>query len=126
MTAETIAKRKGISISNRNTDVPFFPSISWELTADDYGVNTLLTFNWIQAFVDTASFSGPIYLVVQGEDDEFQSLIRFPYSGACMQFKARTILASGFDWRGNAITATPIGDNEATDIVQVIAYGGNY
>jgi hypothetical protein len=83
MSAESIAQRKGISISNENTKVPFCPSMSWELTADDYGDLTLNTFNWIQAFVDTASFTGPINLVVQGADG-FQSLIRFPYSGALM------------------------------------------
>lgn len=125
MTAEAIAKRKGISISNRNTDVPFCPSISWNLDQTDYGNETLLTFNWIQAFVDT-SFSGQIKLVVQGENEEFQSLIRFPYSGALMPFKGRSILASGVDWRGRAITSTPIGSNAGTEIAEVIAYGGNY
>lgn len=125
MTAEAIAKRKGISISNRNTDVPFCPSISWNLDQNDYGNETLLTFNWIQAFVDT-SFSGQIRLVVQGENEEFQSLIRFPYSGALMPFKAKSILASGVDWRGKVITSTPIGSNAGTEIAEVIAYGGNY
>ncbi len=124
MTAESIAAANQIDINNRNTDVPFFPSNSWELTADDYGNEKLQTFNWIQAFVDD-SFSGPIYLVVQGRDEEFQSLIRFPYSGAMVPFKGKSILDSGTNWRGTAITGTPIGSNEATDIVEVIVYGGN-
>lgn len=125
MTAEALAKRHQISINNRNTDVPFFFSNSWQLTADDYGVS-LLTFNWLQAFVDTTLFSGPIYLVYQGVDNAYQSILRFPYSGAIMPVKGNVILASGTDWRGNAITATPIGDNESTEIIEVIAYGGNY
>lgn len=124
MTAESIAARNQIDITNRNTDVPFFPSNSWELTAADYGNELLQTFNWIQAFVDDA-FSGPIYLVVQGANEEFQSLIRFPYSGAMVQFKGKSILATGTNWRGTAITATLIGADEATEIVEVIAYGGN-
>lgn len=124
MTAESVARSKQISISNRNTDVPFCPSNSWELFSADYGVS-LLTFNWLQAFVDD-SFSGPIILVYRGGDNPYESIIRFPYSGALMPCKANIIVASGFDWRGNAITATPIGNNEPTDISQVIAYGGNY
>jgi len=126
MSAESIVKRKQASITDRNTDIPFFPSVSWELTADDYGNNTLPTFFWIQAFVDTESFTGPINVVVQGADNEYQSIVRIPYSGAMVPFKGKTILASGTDFRGNELTATPIGDDESTDIVELRVYGGNY
>lgn len=115
-----------------NTQVPFFPSYTWELTESDFGNVQLWTFNWVQAFWDVTNFVGTPNLVVStGERSAsgniIASLIRFAYSGQSIPIKGKIILATGTDRRGNTVTSIPIDAGSPTDsFSQVIVYGGNY
>ena len=120
-----------ILISERNTGIPYFPSSSWNLTEESKGDITLPTFNWIQAFYDTDAFTQPAQLVVwsgafHADKTPIVSKVRFAFSGERINFKGKVIYASGVDRFGNTITSTVIGSDNATDLLEVIAYGAMY
>lgn len=114
-----------------NTEVPYFPSYSWQLTAADFAIPTLWVFNWVQAFYDASLAVQPTLVVSTGETGPdgtlIASAIYFAYSGERINFKGKILLASGTDRRGNMVTSTPI-DAEAptSSLENVIVYGGNY
>lgn len=120
-----------IQITSRNTEVPFFPNLSWNLTEASKGLLNLPTFNWIQAFFDAQSLTVPAQLVIWSgnsfsDGTPIVSKVRFAYSGERINFKGKVIYDSGADRFGNTINSSTIGDNETTDLLEVIAYGGMY
>lgn len=119
---------ENLSVSDRNTDMPFFPSLTWNLTNADFGVKTLPTFNYIQAFFD-ATLTDPPYLCVYSGNNHTDgspilSQVRFAYSGEKIQIKGKGIFASGTNIRDQAVTSLPIGSTPTDDLLEVIAYGG--
>lgn len=115
-------------------DIGFFPTSTWQLTEANYGVLTLPTFNWVQAFWDTTDLGAsiqPALVVSMGHTDSDSNLIcnyvPFAYSGERVPIKGKIIVASGVDRFGNAITATPIDAGSPTDsLILVMAHGGQY
>lgn len=117
-----------LNITDRNTDMPFFPSSWWELFNADYGVTKLRTFNWIQAFYDSTLGVPPTICVWSNETDAsgnpILSEIEFAFSGQMVPTKGLAIFLSGVDWRGNAVTSCPIGVTPTTDFTRVRVAGG--
>ena len=128
-------KNPFLNVTDRNTEMPFFPSTSWTLTQSDLTAGTTSgfkdTFTWIQVFFDAESLTAPAQLVVySGKPNQDGSpqcnLVRFAYSGEMKPFKGQAIVASGDDVRGDTWTSTPIGDDADTELSQVIVYGSMY
>jgi len=123
-----------ISVTDRNTDIPFFPNITYNLLNDDYGVIDpvrIPTFSWIQAFYDSAPTGltvAPTICVYTGNldenDDPILSQVRFAYSGERINIKGMGIFSTGKNWRGQTVTSVPIGASTTLNLLQVIAYGG--
>jgi hypothetical protein len=116
-----------LSISDRNTDVPFFPNITFNFTNSDFGVQGIPTFSWIQAFFDSTFTGIPTLVVGVGYDNSgnlIVSQVRFAYSGERINIKGQGIYTTGTNIRGQTVTSTPIGSTLTTDLTQVIAYGG--
>lgn len=130
MSIESINLRKQLSISDRNTDIPFTPSNSWILTEEDKDVFLNLTFGWIQAFFDQTLGDAPVLAVFSGlrnaDGTPQANYVRFAYSGERVKFKGCGILSEGKDCRGVTITSLPIGNAATTDLTQVVVYGGSY
>lgn len=120
----------GLSITDRNTDIPFFPNVTWILEEADLDAKNLPTFNWIQAFYDSSTLSGtPNLAVFTGayHDDGVTPIVAyvpFAYSGERVNIKGNGIFSTGEDIRGVTITTTPLGADPATDILKVVAWGG--
>lgn len=129
MTVERSALQNQLDILNRNTDIPFTPSISWSLVEADKDV-FMMTFGWIQAFFDDTLAVNPELVVYSGKlnDDGSRqgNLIRFAFSGERVKFKGNMILSSADDCRNVTIQSIPIGNTANSDLLKVIAYGGNY
>lgn len=129
MSVEKSALKDQLDINNRNTDIPFTPSCSWSLTEEDKDVFGKLTFGWIQAFFDNTLSVNPELVVFAGKYNDDGSkqgnLIRFAYSGERVKVKGNMILSTAKDCRGITIASTPIGNTGTTDLLKVIAYGGN-
>jgi hypothetical protein len=122
-----MATIEDLSNADRNTDIPFFPNLSWNLTSSDFGNKGLATFNYIQAFFDNTLDEIPYICVYAGDRDDgtpILSQVRFAYSGEKVQIKGKGIFESGTNIRGQAVSSTPIGDSPTTDLSEVIAYGG--
>jgi hypothetical protein len=124
-----------INITDRNTEVPFYPSFSYQIINSDMitSVNDIVLppFFWIQAFFDAESLTAPAQLAIYSgaEDDAgnpIVSIVRFAYSGEMKNFKGLAIFTSGEDIRGDTIESTPIGATTTTDLLNVIAYSGMY
>lgn len=120
-----------LSVTDRNTDIPFFPNVTYNLFAADFGVinSTLIpTFSWIQAFFDVSLAAAPYLCIYTGYNDSLGnpivSRIRFAYSGERINIKGCGIAATGTNIRGQTVSSTPIGDILASDLTEVIAYGG--
>lgn len=133
MTIERNAKTKGLSINDRNTDIPFTPSNSWILTeADKDKLDLELTFGWIQAFFDNTLTENPVLAVYSGKSNDSDgspqaNIIQFAYSGERVKFKGNGILSSGKDCRGVTITSLPIDpESPTTSFLRVIVQGGMY
>lgn len=130
MTVEKSALQNQLDIQNRNTDIPFTSSCSWSLTEGDKDTFFGLTFGWIQAFFDDTLGVNPELVISSGKlnsDNSKQgNLIRFAYSGERVKFKGNGILSEADDCRGITIASTHIGNTGTTDLLKVIAYGGNY
>jgi hypothetical protein len=122
---ETISN---LNVTDRNTDIPFFPSLTWNLTNSDFGDKTLLTFNYIQAFFDPTLTLTPYLCVYSGNNDDsgnpILSQIRFAYSGEKVQIKAKGIFSTGTNIRGQTVTSLAIGATPTTQFSEVVAYGG--
>lgn len=129
---------KDFNITDRNTELPFFPSKDWGILAADVDsrADDLLPFNWLTAVYDPVLYDGanllPALVVWDGvtyRPDKITpqcGLVYFPFSGAKLNIKGRFIMSNGVDARGLAITSTPIGTTEETDILEVRAEGGMY
>lgn len=119
---------EGLSTSDRNTDIPFFPNQNWNLTNADFGDKSLPVFNYIQAFFDETLQDVPYLCVYSGSDRDdgtpVLSQVRFAYSGERVQIKGKGIFASGTNVRNQSVTSLPIGNAPTTDLLEVIAYGG--
>jgi len=120
-----------ISLTDRNTDIPFFPNISYNLTNDDFGVIdpiNMPAFQWIQAFFDDTLDARPQLCVFTGAYDTLGapilSQVTFAYSGHMIQIKGMGIFSFGKNWRGQSITSTPIGSTASTNLLLVTVYGG--
>lgn len=124
-----------ILITDRNTGLPYFPSSTWtileadKVTAATLPGSALPAFDWIQAFYDAEDLGTAAQLAIwSGAFDALGnpivSLVRFAYSGERINFKGKAIFTTGTDRRGVVITSTPIGNTAATDLLEVIAYGG--
>lgn len=119
-----------LSISDRNTDIPFFPNLTYNFLNADFGVvsPSIPTFNWIQAFFDSTFTGIPTLCIGTGGFNSagapIVSQVRFAYSGERINIKGQSIYASGVNIRGQTVTSTPIGAVLTTDLIQVIAYGG--
>lgn len=117
-----------ISVTSRNTELPFFPNATYNLLEADKGKIDLPAFSWIQAFFD-ATFSGtPQLAIFTGytfpDGSPLLSLVRFAYSGERINIKGSGIFASGQNVRNQAVISTVIGAVLTDDLSQVIAYGG--
>lgn len=125
MPASTLS---GLSVTDRNTDIPFFPNITWNLESADFGNIKLPTFSWIQVFFDESLATTPELAIFTGNFTDagvaILSGVRFAYSGERVNIKGSGIFASGTNIRGQAVSSTTIGSNPAADLQQVIAYGG--
>lgn len=115
-----------------NSQVPYFPSAAWELTASDFGKQDLWVFNWIQAFWDANDLNVPPILVISNGDTAtngtlIANAIQFAYSGERINVKGKIILVTGVNRRGTTVNSLPINASSPTDsFSKVIAYGGNY
>lgn len=116
-----------LSVNDRNTDIPFFPSITYNLLNADFGV-LVPTFSWIQAFFSPDLTVAPTLCVYGGwnhaDGTPILSEIQFAFSGERINIKGCAIYASGTNIRDQAVTSTPIGSSVTTQITNVIAYGG--
>lgn len=130
MSVESVTLKNMLDINNRNTDIPFTSSCSWSLTEADKDTFFKLTFGWIQAFFDNTLTVNPQLVIYSGlmnlDGSRQGNLIRFAYSGERVKFKGLGILSIGDDCRNISNESTPIGNTGATDLLKVIAYGGNY
>lgn len=131
MTVSSTSTLNNISIQDRNTDIPFFPNITYNLLNADYGVIdpvNIPAFSWIQAFFSSTLTVAPEICVFTGAydtaGDPILAQVRFAYSGERINIKGLGIFASGKNWRGQAVTSTPIGDTLTSQLTKVIAYGG--
>ncbi len=119
-----------ISVTSRNTELPFFPNFTYELLEADKGnITTVPAFSWIQAFFDPLLLSVPAQLAIFNghffdDDLPILSLVRFAYSGERINIKGRGIFVSGKNVRQQVVNSTPIGAIGGSDLSQVIAYGG--
>ncbi len=120
-----------ISVTDRNTDIPFFPNITYNFLNADYDVIDPIdipAFSWIQAFFDSGLLVAPTICVYTGNrdenDDPILSQVRFAYSGERINIKGMGIFSTGKNWRGQTVTSVPIGAATTTNLLQVIAYGG--
>ena len=128
------------NITDRNTELPFFPSKGTDIVAADVdaGINSgLQPFDWIEAFYDAAQYDGtniaPAVIVWDGVTfyqnnlaTPQATLVYFAFSGARINFKGRYLLSAAVDYRGNVITATPIGTDPVNNIAVVHVDGGMY
>lgn len=131
-----------ITIGCRNTEVPFFPSYTWQFLNTDLQAgqnvtlwtstlsNTTGAFNWIQAFFSPQLTVAPQLVIYSGNtnsDGTLQgSLIQFAYSGEIKKIKGIGLFTSAKDIRGVIQTSTPIGATATTQLSGVTAYGGLY
>lgn len=121
-----------LEVTQRNTELPFFPSISWPLIESDKGNFTLPTFHWIQAFFNSTTLTEePVLAIWSGKYasdgvTKIVSPVRFAFSGERINFKGKAIVATGVDIFGNTVTSLVIGSDATTDFSAVIAYGGSY
>lgn len=119
-----------LSISDRNTDIPFFPNITYNFLSSDFGVvsPSIPTFSWIQAFFDSSFIGIPSLCIGTGAFDAagnpIVSRVRFAYSGERINIKGQSIYDSGMNSRGQTVSSSPIGATLTTDLLEVIAYGG--
>lgn len=124
--------RQELNLSNRNTELPFFPSHSWQFFQADYTTNpNTPTFNYIQAFFDADQLTTqPQVVVYSGQQDQngnkIYSCVPFAYSGQMVPFKGKYLINSGGDLRGDSHQSTPIGNDATTDLISVWAYGGMF
>jgi hypothetical protein len=118
----------GLSVTDRNTDLPFFPSCTWNLTQADIGLKTLPTFNYIQAFFDESLGVEPILAIFSGafHDDgsPILSEIRFAFSGDKIQIKGSGFFMTGTNIIGQTVSSITIRSAPTTDLSRVIAFGG--
>jgi hypothetical protein len=130
MSLEPNALESQLSITDRNTDIPFTPSQSWILTEEDKDTFIGPTFGWIQAFFHDTLTENPQLAVFSGKKNldgtRQANIVRFAFSGERVKFKGCGILTSGKDCRGVTITSAPIGNSPTTDLLQVIVEGGAY
>lgn len=131
MTVSTTSLLSNISVTDRNTDIPFFPNITYNLLNADYGIIdpvAIPAFSWIQAFFDSTLGVAPEICVFTGAFDTLGapilSQVRFAYSGERINIKGSGIFATGKNWRGQTVTSTPIGSTLNANLTKVIAYGG--
>lgn len=118
----------GISITDRNTDIPFFPNQTYNIVASDYDTN-LPVFNWIQAFFDSSFAEVPQLAVFTGafHDDGSPILsgIEFAYSGHMIQIKGMGIFEAGTNIRDQSVSSVLVNPSSPTDSFRkIIAYGG--
>lgn len=131
-----------LNIVDRNTDIPFFPSITWNFTNSDIissldqlnGPSSLYTFSWIQAFFNPIELTGLPQLAIWAggyQSDGVTPLlngITFAYSGERINIKGQVLFTTGLNQRGQTVSSTPIGSTQATDpatdLLLVTAYGG--
>jgi hypothetical protein len=129
MTVERSALINQLDILNRNTDIPFTASCTWSLTEADKDAFFGLTFGWLQAFFDNALGVNPQLVVFAGKYNEDGSkqgnIVPFAFSGEKVKIKGNGILSTGKDCRGVTWTSVPIGETGTTDLLRVIAWGGN-
>ena len=125
----TTGTLSGLSVTDRNTDIPFFPNQTWNLVSADFGMTNLPTFNYIQAFYDPSLTEVPQLALFTGSYSApgvpILSLVRFAYSGERIQIKGSGIFLTGVNIRGQSISSTQIGSTPTTQLSQVIAYGGS-
>ncbi len=128
---------QSLNITDRNTDIPFFPSITWNYTNTDIissldqlnGAFFLDTFSWIQAFFDATQLTVAPQLAIWTGDRRANgtpilSGITFAYSGERINIKGQGLFTTGTNIRGQTVTSTPIGATIETDLLLVTAYGG--
>ncbi len=118
-----------------NSQVAFFPSLSWPLLASNFGTAIPGTGkgNWVQAFFDSATANPSIPRLVVSSGNTFQtgtnagqlicSYVYFAFSGEMKPFIGSIFLATGLDILGNTLTSSNISD-ENTDINICQIYGG--
>lgn len=123
-----MAFASALSLTDRNTDIPFFPSSTWNLVSNDFGKINLPTFSWIQAFYDASLAAEPLLAIFTGNFTDagvpILSEVRFAYSGERINIKGSGIFVSGLNNRGQAVSSTTIGVNPVADLSRVIAWGG--
>lgn len=120
-----------LNITNRNSELPFFPSENWYLTEESKGNLLLPTFSWLQAFFDAENITvAPQLAVWSGQyhanGDPVLSVVRFAYSGERVNFKGKAVFAAGTNILNQVVTSAVIGETATTDLLQVIAWGGAY
>jgi hypothetical protein len=126
MTANTLS---GLNITDRNTDIPFFPNISWNFTSADFGViANIPTFSWIQAFFDNTLTEVPVLSVFTGSYREdgtpILSEVTFAYSGEMRNCKGCGIFSTGKNIRNQNVSSLDIGGSATTTFSKVVAWGG--
>ena len=129
---------QNLSLTDRNTDIPFFPSLTWNFTNSDIittlsqlqGVQPYNTFNWIQAFFNAASIAVAPQLAIWGGGYHSDGItpilsgITFAYSGERINIKGQVLFTTGTNIRGQTVNSTPIGSTPTADLLLVTAYGG--
>lgn len=125
---------QGIKGTDRNTELPFFPSLGYYVVQSNVTAVTAATllpqpFMWLEAYYNYSVFTGfPVLAVWTGgftaANVPYVTPVQFAYPGQPKHIKGIAIVTSGVDLNGNTITSTVIGATEATQIQQVIAYGG--
>lgn len=127
--------QQDLNIIDRNTEMPFFPSITWSFLNSDIITtlpgNFVAPFTWIQAFFDPTLSVAATLAIWNGlyQSDGVTPMlngIRFAYSGERINIKGIALFSTGTDRRGATVTSVPIGSSLTTQLSQVIAYGGMY
>ncbi len=117
---------KDIDPTGLLTENPLQSSMGWRVTSNMYDTtdpDLTPPFSWVQVYF-TSAFTGIPQLVIQGVEGQCDSIVAFAYSGERFYFKGTKILSEGTDRFGNSITSTLIGEDTATQLTAVYAYGG--